>query len=157
MEHLVGSILENMIIMNTTLYPKYLGLEASLGQVNVIFSEALTQYEHDELNLLIDDYGPDNRFYRRYFIRQDTISPAVAWGQEFLKEFVSNNVERAKTPAQIQYLMSTMTPLIFAAHTGSLTTLYSIVQALTPDEGGALIQEEIDEFKRRIQIRLGIV
>ena len=53
-------VLGDMIYLNDTLRNLYSHVDCNDGVSTVFFNQALTQYEHDELNLLMDSYSTDN-------------------------------------------------------------------------------------------------
>jgi len=147
------SILEEMIKLYTTLRPKFIGLYGGV-KFTCVFSEALTPDEHDELNVVVDQYSATHKLVVREGIENNVMNPAMQFGTDFLKKFSSNNVYLEKTDTQINTLLATYPSLILTALTGSLKTLYTVICSMTADDN--ISQVEIDEFKLRLEIYLGL-
>jgi hypothetical protein len=157
-KEMVSSVLSDMIMLNDILRPKYLGQRELGGVVTILFNAALTPDEHDTLNVIVDLYNADHRLVKRHVIKSSYAKDAGIWAEDFMMEFISNNLERAKTTEQIALLMQNYGSLILACITGSIGMIYGIVSTMVPDEiSGTINQEEIDEFKKRLEIRLGLI
>lgn len=162
-KEVIADVLHEMISFNSTLRPKFEGLMVKVNgdgtvpddNVEVVMTEVLLSAEEDELTAIVNSYGPANQFVVRYGIEQNVMTPAVKFGNDFLMKFASNNIYLGKTPVQIGTLLNTYPDLIHASITGSLTALYATISSMVADEN--ISQEEIDEFKLRLEIYLGIV
>lgn len=148
-------ILQTMILFNDSLRPKFSSISLEESSVTVSFSEALTVSEHDELNVIVSDYSETHELVVRDSIERNVMSAAMLFGQTFLTKFAANNIYRGKTSEQINSLLSTYPTLILAAQTGSLNTLYAVISSMVPADN--ISQEEIDEFKKRLELYLGLI
>jgi len=124
------------------------------NNIELQFTRALVSSEQDEIPAIINMIGPSYDLMIRKNIELNTMSWAIKKGQEVLAQFGANNLYRGKTQSQISALVTQYPDLIHSLVTGSLTTTYCIFLSMVPDAN--IGQEEIDEFRIRLQIILGI-
>lgn len=151
----IADVLDDMIKFNSLLRPKYIGVLSNATAIICRFSEALTPDEHDTLNVIVDSYSDTHELVVRKGIEENVMTPAMIYGNNFLAKFSANNLYRNKTPIQIGTLLATYPDLIHAAITGSLTALYGTMLTMVADAN--ISQEEIDEFKLRLELHLGLI
>lgn len=124
------------------------------NNVEIQFNKALTSAEQDEITNLINIVGPSYDLMIRKNIELNTMSWAMKEGKSILAQFGANNLYMQKTDAQIDALIANNSVLISSLLTGSLTKAYREFLAMAPDAN--ISQSEIDEFKLRMQIALGL-
>ncbi len=117
-------------------------------------SRTLTSEEHDQITAIINALGPSYDLQIRKGIEKNVMVWAMEQGHLLLRQFAANNIYRQKTPEQLTRLLDEKCLLITSLMTGSLTIAYSELSATIADEDFS--QEEIDEFKLRLEIALGI-
>lgn len=122
--------------------------------IEICTTEVLTSAEEDQIANAINSYSPTHELVIRYGIELNTMNPAVTFGNQLTQKFASNNLYRNKTGEQVNALLSNNLLLILALLTGSLTTAYGVFAAMPADEN--ISQGEIDEFKKRLELYLGI-
>lgn len=122
--------------------------------IELQFTRALVSSEQDEITGIINMIGPSYDLMIRKNIELNTMSWAIKKGSEILAQFGANNLYRGKTEEQIEALVTQYPELIHSLVTGSLQTTYGIFLAMVPDAN--ISQEEIDEFRIRLQIILGL-
>ncbi len=122
--------------------------------IEIQFTRALVSSELDEITNLINMVGPMYDLMIRKNIELNTMSWAIKTGQTLMAQFGANNLYAQKTTAQVTALATQYPELIHSFITGSLQTAYGIFLAMTPDAN--ITQEEIDEFKLRLEIILGL-
>lgn len=157
-----ASILKDIIMLNDTLRPLVSNISVSTNMdgsvdddnVSIETTAVLLSAEEDELNTAINGYSA-NPLVVRYQIEHNTMNPAMTYGMNFLAKFSANNLYLGKTALQINTLLDTYPELIHAAITGSLVALYQTMCTMVADAN--ISQEEIDEFKKRLEIYLGII
>ena len=153
-ENVDGEVLNEMILFNSNLRAKSIGISIAGTDIECCFNAALEPSEHDELNVIIDQYGPSHELVVRKGIETNTMVKCMKFGESFLAKFTANNIYREKSSAQISSLLSTYPDLIHCCITGSLQSLYYIISNMVASEN--ISQDEIDEFKLRLEIFLGI-
>lgn len=124
------------------------------NNIELHFSRALSSAEHDEITLIINNYGPGYDLVIRKSIEKNVASWARKQGTELVDKLGANNMYRGKTPTQIEALVTEYPILVTSLLTGSLNTAYAIFLNKLPDAN--ITQEEIDEFKLRLEIILGL-
>ena len=124
------------------------------NNIELQFTRALTSAEQDEITNIINAVGPTYDLMIRKNIENDTMAWAMKQGQTILAQFGANNLFRGKTNVQVDALVTQYPDLIHSLVTGSLSATYRIFSAMTPDAN--ISQEEIDEFKLRLAIVLGL-
>lgn len=122
--------------------------------IEIATNEVLTSDELDQIAAAINSYSPTHELVVRYGIELNTMNPATSFGSVMVQKFASNNLYRQKTGTQVNALLSNNLLLILALLTGSLTTAYGVFAAMPADEN--ISQAEIDEFKKRLELYLGI-
>lgn len=155
-KELDSNVLEEAVKLRTTLRGIFEGvLYSATGDDNIElqFSRALTSSEQDELTLLVNEMSDTYDLVVRKKLELVTMAWAEKNGHDILRQFGANNIYRQKTSEQI-YALSTQYPdILHTLLTGSLTTAYAVFDSMEPDDN--ISQEEIDEFKLRLQIVLG--
>ena len=122
--------------------------------IELQFSRALTSVEQDELVTIVNDIGPEYDLAIRKNIEKNTMAWARQKGTELMDQFAANNIYRQKSPEQVEALAHDYPNIIHDFTTGSLQTAYTTFSTMIPDAN--ISQEEIDEFKLRIAIILGM-
>ena len=159
-----GEVVSEAIKLRTTIRSEFIGSLVSDKRdddgiilddnIELQFTRALTSAEQDEITGIINMVGPSYDLMIRKNIEQNTMQWALKTGQEILAQFGANNLYRGKSAAQIEALVTEHPDLIHSLVTGSLNTAYTVFSAMTPDAN--ISQEEIDEFKLRLAIVLGV-
>lgn len=124
------------------------------NNIELHFTRALISSEHDEITALINIIGPAYDLVIRKHIEKNTMPWARKTGQELLDQFGANNLYKGKSDAQIDALSKDYPDIYHTLGMGSLKAAYRIFLVLAPDEN--ISQEEINEFKLRLEIILGI-
>jgi hypothetical protein len=124
------------------------------NNVELEFSRALTSAEHDEITTIVNLIDDTYDLVVRKGIEENTMAWAMETGKTLLAQFASNNLYRGKTSSQIESLVMNQSVLIQSLLTGSLTTAYGVLLNMSPDAN--ISQDEIDEFKIRLEIVLGL-
>lgn len=153
-----GEIFGAIIQLNETLYPLvsyvHVGpMEGVDGDLHIITNTVLSSSEEDELIAIVNNYDSSPLIQRKY-IKDNYATPAMGFGADFIAEFGANNVALGKTEAQIDSLIADNPTLISAALSGSIKSLHRIISDLVADAN--ISQDEIDEFKRRLEVYLGL-
>lgn len=160
-----SEVLTEAICLRTSLRKVFIGVSISEkistetnnifdDNIEIQFSRALTSIEQDEITNLINMIGPMYDLMIRKNIELNTMNWALKTGQELMAQFGANNLYRQKTPQQIVELITNYSELINSLLTGSLQTAYGVFSTMHPDAN--ISQEEIDEFKLRLEIVLGV-
>lgn len=156
-------VLAEAIDLRTSLRGTYVGIKTRYPSasdenqdtfVEIRFNRSLTSAEKDEITNIINALGPTYDLQIRKKIERETATWAMIQGHTVLRQFVANNLFRQKTHEQIRSLLDEKCLLITSLMTGSLTIAYTEVLSLVPDE--KFSQNEIDEFKLRLEILLGM-
>lgn len=156
------SVVSDIIILNDILRPLFDGIsysekkDGSIEELNlkIKMNKVLLLAEETELIGLINSYGPENMFVQRDIIKREYVTPNQSWAMDFIMEMGANNVQREKTGQQVATLMSAYAGLMMAAIGGSVPSIYAVVCSMVADDN--ISQEEINEFKKRLEIKLGI-
>ena len=122
--------------------------------IELQFTRALVSTEIDEITNLINIIGPSYDLVIRKGIEKNTMAWAIKTGAEILAQFGANNLYRQKTQDQVEALVTGYPELIHSLVTGSLTITYKVFTSMVPTAN--ISQEEIDEFKLRLEIILGL-
>ena len=157
-----GSILGDIIKMDDTLRPLIQNIKVTRNidntfpenNVEITANIVLNSDQEDVLIGVINNYAT-HPYKTRKTIEDTVMNPAMAFGMDFLKKFSSNNLYLQKTDEQIGALLDTYPSLVIACITGSLKALNFTIMGMTANEN--ISQEEIDEFKKRVQLYLGII
>jgi len=158
----IADVLQDMVNLNNILRPLVKNVsvttnsDGSIPDDNIEISTdiVLESTQLDELAALINAYGPANALVVRYGIETNVMTPAMQYGYNFLSKLSANNIYLGKTAEQINALLANYPDLIHAALTGSLISLYSVISTMEADAN--ISQDEIDEFKLRLEIYLGL-
>lgn len=124
------------------------------NNIEIGFTRALTSAEQDEITNLVNMVGPTYDLMIRKNIELNVSSWAMKEGQSLLAQFGANNLYLQKTDAQIDALIENNGVLLNSLVTGSLKKAYREFLKMVPDAN--ISQQEIDEFKLRLEIVLGI-
>ncbi len=116
------------------------------------FNTALSSDKKDELAELINNIDDNYDLAVRHQMQNGIIKDKMTFGREFIAMFAANNNYKDKTAEQIGAMLSKYPNLIMCCLTGSIEALYGIMLTIQPDSN--IDQEEIDEFKKRIEIFL---
>ncbi len=116
------------------------------------FNTALTSDQKDELANLMNDIDDNYDLVVRQKIQNGIIKDKMNFGKQFISMFAANNEYQDKTSEQVGLMLTKYPSLIMCCLTGSIESLYYIVSTIEPDE--AITQEEINEFKKRLEIFL---
>lgn len=159
-----SEVLSEAIRLRTTLRGEFKGCHISDKRdssgvilddnIEISFSRALTSPEQDQITNLINIIGPAYDLMIRKNIEKNTMQWALKTGQEILAQFGANNLYGQKTEEQTDALVEGYPDLIHSLVTGSLRKAYREFLAMQPDEN--ISQSEIDEFRLRLEIVLGI-
>lgn len=157
-----SEVLEEAIRLRTTLHKDFVGCKVELNHdgtapqnnVELSFSKVLTSAEWDSVAVILNEIGPSYDLQIRKGIENGTMTWAMAEGMKLMAQLSANNVYRGKTAEQIERILVKTEPIIRSLVTGSLKTTYAQFSAMAPD--GDISQEEIDEFKKRLEIILGL-
>lgn len=159
-----NEVLKESILLRTTLRTIFIDLMISEklddngalvdDNIEMQFSRALTSLEQDEITNLVNMVGPTYDLMIRKNIELNTMSWAQKEGMKLMSILGANNLYRQKTFSQVEALTTQYPELIHSMLTGSLTITKSIFDNMTPDAN--ISQEEIDEFKLRVNIILGV-
>jgi len=155
------NVLNDILQLNDTLRPLVSNvmvrknIDGSVPENNVMVTTnvVLNSDQEDILIAIINGYNM-NPLKMRNMLETNVMGPAMSFGMEFLKRFSANNLYLEKTDVQIGALLNTYPDLIHACITGSLKSLYATMLSMTADEN--ISQGEIDEFKKRVEIYLGL-
>lgn len=155
-------VLIEAIKLRTSLRSVFTGCSISLdanGQatednIELTFSRALLSSELDEITSIINAIDETYDLTVRKNIERDTMRWAIIQGQTLIEQFGANNLYRQKTEEQILALNTQYMSLTHSFLTGSLNLAHSILSDMQPDAN--ISQEEIDEFKLRLEIVLGL-
>lgn len=153
-------VLDEAIKLRSDLGNIYLGSSVEINQdesvnddnIEIRFNRAITAAEKDQIINLINLIDDNYDLVIRKKIEQDTMVRSMQFGQQFLAQFSANNIYRGKSAVQVAAIIQTYPDLINYALTGSMSGLHYMVSNMTPDEN--ISQEEIDEFKKRIEFFL---
>jgi hypothetical protein len=156
------SVYRKILSINITTYSNSEMVEDD--NIEIIISELLLSEELDELNNAINSYENTGELATRYNIEINTMNRASDFGNSLVQKFASNNIYRGKHITEIErngvtkpitsHIVDEHLTLIVNMLTGSLTDVYRTMSTLPPDE--LITQEELDEFKRRLEIYLGV-
>lgn len=157
-----NEVLTEAIQLRTTLRNEFIGCHyavatdgtAPIDNICLDFSRALTSSEQDEITNIVNAMGPTYDLVIRKSIEQNTMKWATEKGAEVLRQFAANNLYRGKTAEQVEALVTDYPDIIHSLLTGSLQTAYITFSNMVPDVN--ISQEEIDEFKLRLAVILGI-
>jgi len=160
-----SEVLTEAICLRTTLRKVFIGclisdkLDPNTGlvfddNIEIQFTRALISTELDEITNLINMVGPMYDLMIRKNIENNTMAWAIKTGQTIMAQFGANNLYQGKTQDQVTALSTQYPDLIHSLVTGSLTVTYSIFATMVPDAN--ITQPEIDEFKLRLEIVLGL-
>lgn len=155
-------VLDEAIKLRTSLRSVYLSCFVNENEdgsveddnIEVRFTRALTSYEQDEITNLVNLVGPTYDLMIRKSIERNTMAWAMEKGKVVLAQFAANNLARGKSAQQVEALVTDYPDIIHSLLTGSLQTSYIIFSNMTADAN--ISQEEIDEFKLRLAIILGV-
>lgn len=167
---LKDSVLIEAIQLRTSIRKEFLNCnyfldsngEVPQNNIALSFSRALTSLEQDELTVIINamgnyseqaPYGTYDLEIRKH-IEETTMTWAEMKGKEIMRQFASHNIFRGKTDDQVDALSTQYPDILHTLSTGSLKAAYRVFSSMTPDAN--ISQEEIDEFKLRIMITLGL-
>jgi len=158
----IADVLQDMISLDNILRPLVKNVsvttnsDGSIPDDNVEISTdiVLDSAQLDALAAVINAYGPAHALVVRYGIETNVMTPAMQYGYNFLSKLSANNIYLGKTAEQINALLSNYPELIHAALTGSLISLYTVISGMVADAN--ISQDEIDEFKLRLEIYLGL-
>jgi len=158
----IADVLQDMISLDNVLRPLVKNVsvttnsDGSIPDDNIEISTdiVLDSAQLDALAVVINAYSPAHALVVRYGIETNVMTPAMQYGYNFLSKLSANNIYLGKTAAQINALLADYPELIHAALTGSLISLYTVISTMTADAN--ISQDEIDEFKLRLEIYLGI-
>ena len=148
-------VLREIIDLDNRLRAIMEGMYTHGDAITIVTIVALTPDQHDILNVLVDSYNDTHPLVVRKNIEVNVMTPAMKYGMSFLAKFSSNNIYLNKTAEQVGALLTMYPDVIHAALTGSLQALYYTTSTMVADDN--ISQEEIDEFKLRLEIQLGIV
>lgn len=163
-DNLNGEVVSEAIRLRTSLRHEFIGCMISNkhdendvildDNVELQFSRALVSSEQDEITAIINIVGPSYDLVIRKNIEQNTMQWALKTGQEIMAQFGANNLYRGKSAEQVEALVTQYPDLIHSLVTGSLQTAYGVFLAMQPDAN--INQEELDEFRLRLAITLGL-
>jgi hypothetical protein len=122
--------------------------------IELHFTRALISSEQDEITSLVNMIGPSYDLMIRKNLEKNTMAWAIKSGQEIIAQLGANNLYRGKDASQIKALAIDYPDLVHSLITGSLQTTYGIFSVMAPSAN--ISQEEIDEFKLRLEIILGL-
>ena len=134
-------------------YMKSIGYEYDEDNLLLHFDKALLSEEKDEIANIVNSLNDDYDLVKRDRIKKGIIKDKMAFGHDFMAMFAANNEYRNKTAQQIGGMLAKYPALITCCLTGSIESLYGLVLTMKEDE--FVTQEEIDEFKLRLEIYLG--
>jgi hypothetical protein len=117
------------------------------------FNTALSSDQKDELADLINKIDDNYDLVVRHGMQNGIIKDKMTFGKEFIAMFAANNNYREKTAEQIGAMLAKYPSLVICCLTGSIEALYGIMLTVQPD--GNIYQDEINEFKKRIELFLG--
>jgi hypothetical protein len=127
-------------------------LEEVQDNLRISCSRALLSEELDQLKSVVNSLDENYDLVIRKKIQKETMSKSRSFGLSFLDMFSANNVYRGKTPEQIGAILQTYPGLINCCLTGSIKALYFTVSTMENNENISI--EEIEEFKKRLEIHL---
>jgi len=163
-EGIDSEVLSEAIRLRTTLRSVFIGSLISEKKdingvvlddnIEIQFTRALISSEQDEVTALINMVGPMYDLMIRKGIENNTMAWAMKTGLNLMAQFGANNLYAGKTSTQITALATQYPDLIHSMLTGSLTVTYAIFSGMVPDAN--ITQPEIDEFKLRLEIILGL-
>lgn len=161
-KNLDAEVLMEAIQLRTSLRSVFVGCHVLVNgdgsvsddNIEIEFSRALISTELDEVTNIVNLIDSSYDLMIRKTIQRDTMTWARRKGVELMDIFSSNNVFANKTPTQVRALVANYPVLLNSLMTGSLQTAYGEFLTMVPDEN--IAQSEIDEFKLRLEIILGI-
>jgi len=162
-KNLDSDLLKEAIQLRTTLRTVLQGVSVSINQdgtvnpdnISVKFTRALLSTEQDEITAIINLMGSGTYDLEvRKSIEENVMNRVMAQGHMLLAKFAANNIYAGKNQTQVEALATQYPELIHSLITGSLTVTYGIFLAMVPDAN--ITQGEIDEFRLRLEIILGM-
>ena len=157
-----AEVLMEAIQLRTSLRSVFVGCHVTVNgdgtvdddNIEIEFTRALTSPEQDEITNVVNAIGPTYDLMVRKGIQRNTMTWARRKGVELMDIFTSSNVYAQKSATQIRALVADYPVLMNSLMTGSLTTAYGEFLVMQPDAN--ISQAEIDEFKLRLEIILGL-
>jgi len=147
-----GEVFKEAMIYRSNVYPKYVKHVANTTLI-VITAQELKTEEFDELNQLVESLDENYDLAIRKDFKNNIIKKKKQFGSDFIDEFSAMNHANNKSTIQIMNLIGKYPSIPILCLTGSIETLYVVISSIQPDED--ITQQEIDEFKKRIEIFLG--
>ncbi len=132
---------------------KNLGYQYEEDNLLLHFDKALLADERDEIVNLVNNLNDEYDLVARDKLQKNIIKDKMVFGKNFMEVFAANNAYRNKTAQQIGGMLAKYPSLITCCLTGSIETLYGLLLIIEADEN--ISQEEIDEFRKRVEIFLG--
>ena len=142
--------------------PNKTGEQPSSGNVVIFSVTALTSDEQDEITLAINEFNNSHEFAIRSSIEIDVLNDTASFGQTLMEKIAANNVYQGKhlelsgdgSRTKTRVLIEDNVPLIISLLSGSLGEAYYYASSYAADE--IMSQAEIDEYKKRLELKLGL-
>jgi len=161
-----AAIFSHIVKLDDVLVSKFIQTKVSKNMdgtfptdnVVVEFNAALTPEEHDILNVLIDTYGPTNKYVEIFAIMKARAVKGRAFGAWMIDYVGSRNVQMQKTSEQMVAMTGELSSVMSLLMGGSIELAYGAFQQL---EAGGVIPnsnysaDELAEDKKLVQAYIG--
>ena len=142
--------------------PNAPGVTPVNDNVRIYSVVALTSEEQDSLTAAINEYSNEHEYAVRSDIEINLLNDTAYFGQTLMEKIAANNVYKGKhlelssdgVRTKTRALLEDNVALIISLLSGSLGEAYYYASSYVADE--IMSQEEIDEYKKRLELKLGL-